>query len=100
MDLADDRVTRFAALTGPEGRALLAELAVSSTPRELGMPLLRDCSAVVMAAPSTDRKPPTSLPESEAEIPVPTYPTGTLPVVPPRCFATMNSATPRMSSWP
>ena len=27
MDLADDRVTRFAALTGPEGRALLAELA-------------------------------------------------------------------------
>jgi hypothetical protein len=27
VDLADDRVTRFAALTGPEGRALLAELA-------------------------------------------------------------------------
>ena len=27
MDLADHRVTRFAALTGPEGRALLAELA-------------------------------------------------------------------------
>ena len=27
MDLADDRVIRFAALTGPEGRALLAELA-------------------------------------------------------------------------
>ena len=27
MDLADDRVTRFAALTGPAGRALLAELA-------------------------------------------------------------------------
>ena len=26
MDLADDRVTRFATLTGPEGRALLAEL--------------------------------------------------------------------------
>jgi len=27
VDLADHRVTRFAALTGPEGRALLAELA-------------------------------------------------------------------------
>jgi hypothetical protein len=27
VDLADDRVTRFAALTGPEGRALMAELA-------------------------------------------------------------------------
>ena len=39
MDLADDRVTRFAALTGPEGRALMAELAAERVDDETALRL-------------------------------------------------------------
>ena len=39
MDLADDRLTRFAALTGPEGRALMAELAAERVDDETALRL-------------------------------------------------------------
>jgi len=39
VDLADDRVTRFAALTGPEGRALMAELAAERVDDETALRL-------------------------------------------------------------
>jgi len=39
VDLADDRVTRFAALTGPEGRALTAELAAERVDDETALRL-------------------------------------------------------------
>ena len=39
MDLADDRLTRFAALTGPEGRELMAELAAERVDDETALRL-------------------------------------------------------------
>ena len=39
MDLADDRLTRFAALTGPEGRALMAELTAERVDDETALRL-------------------------------------------------------------
>jgi len=39
VDLADDRLTRFAALTGPEGRALMAELAAERVDDETALRL-------------------------------------------------------------
>jgi hypothetical protein len=39
VDLADDRVTRFAALTGPEGGALMAELAAARVDDETALRL-------------------------------------------------------------